>query len=93
MAMQVTSVTEDDGKRCFHLIQFLKRVQGLSGEEVEEFMRVRKWVHDLAMGMAGQLKQTQSGVGTPPPPADGFRVKSMGQLPVAKKPAKRGKKK
>ncbi len=90
--MRVTEVSQEDGKACAQLMAFLKAGSWqLKGSDVDELMRVRKWVSDLALEMAKQLRAAPKPAETAPASSDGgFRVTKMGPLPGAGK--SRGKK-
>lgn len=94
--METKQVSKEDGIRCANLIKFLTAGRwDFTGTDVEEFMRVRKWVHDLAQSMATNLRETGVvGPATPPPavaPASGpMKIKAMG--PLGAGPGKRKKK-
>lgn len=80
--MEVSKVTLDDGRACASLIKFLTHGRWeLSGAEAETLMRSKKWVHDLAMKMAGQLQASESSKQSPQSvPQTGFKVKAMGPI-------------
>lgn len=91
--MQLSNVSMEDGKYCATLVNILTKGRwDLSGSDAEELMKVRRWVHDLAMQMAQQLKSS-----SPPPaagspaPIQGMKIKSAGPLPG--KPKSVGKRK
>lgn len=89
--MQVSQVTENDGRMCVQLINLLKHGKwDLSGGDITAHAHTVAWVHRLAQELAIQLKQSTSST-TPPAPLgvpnaiQGMRVKSQGKLKPTKK--------
>lgn len=83
MAMNISNVTHDDGRRCAALIQFLRTGKwDMSGQDAEELVRVKQWVHALAMEMANQIKSADSSKkATAPVESMTMKIKAMGSLP------------
>lgn len=87
--MKLSDVTRDDGIRCANLFNLLKNGRfTLSDADTEEYTRVKKWLHDLMLEMARQLKTEAKAPAPAAAPEGGFKVKAMGRLPAATKPAK-----
>lgn len=100
--MKILDVSLEDGRKCAALINALKLAQfeKLTMEDMESLMAARRWLMELALDMAKELKgkkegtavsspkteTTASTTGAPPSPA--IRVKKM--VPGAS--GKRGKK-
>lgn len=81
--MEISKITNHDGLACANLIKFLTKGRwDLSGEEAEVLMMTKKWVHDLALQMAAQLKSSKSptSVTSTSPSSGGFKVKAMGPI-------------
>lgn len=84
--MQLNEVRIEDGRACANLINLLKKGRwDLSGEEAEQLVQVKKWVHDVALQMADKLKPVQKTVAPAPAPSTGFKIKSRGSLNKKKK--------
>lgn len=87
--MEFSKVSNEDGRRCANLLNFLKNGRWeLTGADAEELVRVKRWVHDLALGMAQQLKGNpeKEGPAAPLAPDPGvMRVKSIKPMPKSKK--------
>lgn len=98
--MQVTNVTNDDGRKMANLINFLKAGRwDLSGNDADALVAVKQWVQSVAMDMASKLTPVKAASPTPeeqptsvPQEAPaGFKIKAMG--PIGSTPAKTRKKK
>lgn len=88
--MQVTNVTNDDGRRMANLINFLKAGRwDLTGADAEALVAVKQWIQILAGDMAASLSKAGAApsaakVSDSPAPAAGFKVKAMGSLDAPK---------
>jgi hypothetical protein len=92
--MKLSEVSLDDGRQCAAIINALNiaKFDGLTGKDIETLVAAKKWLQSVAMQMAGQLKAQQAPASAPAPaPSEGFKIKSMGQLPSASKTSKRKK--
>lgn len=89
--MQVTNVTNDDGRRMANLINFLKAGRwDLTGSDAEALVSVKQWVQALAGDMATALSRAGAAPSTnspkaqpvspPPTEATGFKIKAMGSM-------------
>lgn len=81
--MNISNVTIQDGKLCAILINALNaaRFADVSGKDVEAIVAAKKWLADVAIQMASELKKKPD---SPSVPAiTGFKVKSMGKLPAS----------
>lgn len=79
--MDVSKVSLEDGRACAQLIKFLNVGRWeLSGSDAEVLSSTKRWVQELAMRMAEQLKAKTEAPPTAVAP-QGFRVKSIGSLP------------
>lgn len=78
MAMRILDITLDDGRRCANLLAFLSKGKWeLNASDAEELGRVKKWVHDLAVAMATELKTGPQAAAASAPPTDtGFQILS-----------------
>lgn len=86
--MQVTNVSNDDGRACAHLITFLKAGRWeLTGDQPDQLVIAKRWLSELATQMATDMKARQSGTATPEvSSASGsqdFKIKAMGPLPTS----------
>lgn len=95
--MKLSDVTNDDGRACAQLLAFLKAGSWqLKGSDVDELMRVRVWVGQLAQQMASQLKaptvvQAETPAASPPSSDGAFKIKAMGPLGQSGKPRRQRK--
>lgn len=89
--LDVSKVSNDDGKACAQLMNFLKLGKWeLSGSDADVLYRTKAWVMELARKMAADLKSQPPISGPAPSPAsssNGFKVKAMG--PIGKPPRKK----
>lgn len=81
--MQVLEVSNEDGKACAYLIQFLSNGSwNIKGDDAEKLILCKRWVSEIAVKMAKQLKPDIKA--SVPAPTDsstsGFKVKGMGPL-------------
>lgn len=92
--MQVSQVTNDDGRACAQLIRFLNAARwDLTGGDAEELIKCKRWIQDIAGKMAGQLKGSEPAPtpAAPTPATDQtMRIKAMG--PLGSSPQKKRKK-
>lgn len=90
--MQISEVRLEDGKACANLINLLKSGRwDLSGEEAEQLVAVKKWVHGLALNMAEKLKPAASVPTVSAPvsaPSPVMKIKSRGTIGGSKKKRK-----
>lgn len=85
--MDISKLTSDDAIRCANLAKLLANGRwDLTGSNAEELVRVKKWVHDLAMQMAAQLKPQAPTAKQEP---QTMKVKAMGALPPSKSSQKK----
>lgn len=83
--MKVSDVSREDGEVCANLINFLNAAKwDISGKDIDALMQVKKWVHDVAVLMATDLKPKTSET----PSQDSFKLKAMGPLGSMKKAKK-----
>lgn len=86
--MQLSEVRIEDGKACASLINLLKTGRWeLSGDDAEELVRVKKWVHGLALSMAEKLKPAaqEKAQPSPAPASTAMKIKSRGPIGGKKK--------
>lgn len=84
--MKLTDVTREDGVSLATILTVLNKAKfdGLSGSDIDQYAASKKWLHQLALDMAEQLKKLAQPISTSVPEATTFRVKQMGTLSGAK---------
>lgn len=98
--MQVSNVTNDDGRMMAQLINFLSKGRwDLTGADAEALVGVKRWASAVAGSMATQLAPakatpTATSAATPAPASTdspGFKIKAMGSLnaPLTRKRKKK----
>lgn len=81
--MQVSSVSNEDGRACAQLITFLKNARWeLTGADVDELVKAKRWLQELAGLMANNLKAAQQPITAPDAP---MKIKAMGPIGTRKK--------
>lgn len=98
--MEVSKVTNDDGRAMAQLINFLTKGRwDLTGADAEALVGVKRWAASVAGAMAAQLSPAQKAAAAPAPGAasvepaapGGFKVKQMGSLDAPRKRSNRKK--
>lgn len=91
--MDISQVSNEDGRACAQLLTFLKSARWeLTGSDVDELVKAKRWLGELAGKMAANLKGVP--VPTPPPEASvpAMKIKAMGPI-AGSAPMKSRKKK
>lgn len=83
--MEISKVTQDDGKYCLQLLNLLKMGRWeLSGPDIAAHAATIQWFRGIASKMADSVKgQTTLPAGpSGDKPVEAMKIKSMGKLPV-----------
>ncbi len=82
--MKITEVTIQDGSHCAAVINALNiaKFDGLTGKDLEVLVDAKKWLRQVALQMATELKSAHKSAQSPAPvqPAPAMKIKAMGPI-------------
>lgn len=80
--MKLSEVTGQDGVALATLLKVIAaaRFDGLTGTDIEAFMRAKQWLHALATQMAEQLQGQSTSAPTAASKSEGMKIKAMGPI-------------
>ncbi len=78
--MDISKISREDGIQCIQLLNFLKKARwDLTGADIDELIKVKQWVQQLATKMAEQLKNPPLSTEVP------IKIKTIGALKKTKR--------
>lgn len=88
--MQVSNVSEADGRACAQLLNFLKAGRwDLTGMDAEKLIDTKRWVAQMAQQMAEQLRAGKPATSGTPEQNQTMRVKAIGPIANSSKSKKK----